>query len=441
MRMYDIIDAKKRGKELSKEEICFAIGGYVREEIPDYQMAALLMAVYFQGMSDRELLDLTNCMTESGDVVNLSAIPNVKVDKHSTGGVGDKTTLVVGPLVAACGGCVAKMSGRGLGFTGGTVDKLEAIPGLQTAISQEQFIRTVNEIGLSVIGQSASIAPADKKLYALRDVTATVDSIPLIAASIMSKKLAAGSDKIILDVTVGSGAFMKSFEDAVVLARKMVSIGEGAGKETFALLTNMDVPLGEAVGNNIEVMEAIQTLQGNGPKDFEEICILFASHMLRMAGFGTQQECSRRVREVIQNGEALKKLAQMAERQGGDASYIYHPEKFETAVCEENLKAWTDGFITHMDTECCGRTAVLLGAGRETKESEIDYGAGIRFYYKTGMKVRKGDILATLYASDRKKIGDGLEYLRQAYEIGDTGAEPVPSVLAAVSRDGVIRYN
>ena len=296
MNVYEIIDKKKRGLELNQTEIEYLINGYVNNEIPDYQISAWLMAVYFQGMTDRELLALTNCMTKSGEIVDLSSIMGVKVDKHSTGGVGDKVTLVVAPIVAACGGKVAKMSGRGLGFTGGTIDKLEAIPGLKTALVEEEFFNMVNEIGLAVMGQSADIAPADKKLYALRDVTATVDSIPLIASSIMSKKLAAGSDKIVLDVTVGSGAFMKDKENAVQLAEKMVAIGNGAGKKTVAILTNMDVPLGKMVGNNLEVVEAIETLKGRGPEDLLAVVVEIASTMLYLAQIGTKEECMKKVK-------------------------------------------------------------------------------------------------------------------------------------------------
>ena len=299
MNVYEIIDKKKRGLELNQTEIEYLINGYVNNEIPDYQISAWLMAVYFQGMTDRELLALTNCMTKSGEIVDLSSIMGVKVDKHSTGGVGDKVTLVVAPIVAACGGKVAKMSGRGLGFTGGTIDKLEAIPGLKTALAEEDFFNMVNEIGLAVMGQSADIAPADKKLYALRDVTATVDSIPLIASSIMSKKLAAGSDKIVLDVTVGSGAFMKDKENAVQLAEKMVAIGNGAGKKTVAILTNMDVPLGKMVGNNLEVVEAIETLKGRGPEDLIAVVVEIASTMLYLAQIGTKEECMKKVKRVM----------------------------------------------------------------------------------------------------------------------------------------------
>lgn len=438
MRMYDVIDKKKKGGKLTGEEIRFAVEGYVKKEIPDYQMAALLMAIYYQGMDDEELLELTNCMAESGDRVDLSGIQGIKVDKHSTGGVGDKTTLAVAPLVAACGGKVAKMSGRGLGFTGGTVDKLESIPGMELGLSQDKFFRIVNETGLSIISQSAEIAPADKKLYALRDVTATVDSIPLIAASVMSKKLAAGSDKIILDVTVGSGAFMKTREDAIQLAQKMVAIGEGAGRQTVAFLTNMDVPLGVAVGNDIEVIEAIHTLQGKGPEDFQEICLLFASHMLYMGGRGSLEECKAQAREAMENGRALEKLIQMVDNQGGDSSYITSPEKFIPAPFQQEITAWEDGYITGMDTERCGRAAVILGAGRETKDSRIDAAAGIRFWHKTGDSVKTGDPVATLYASDKKKLEEGTEYLKKAYAFGKERVEPMPSVLAFVSKDGVV---
>lgn len=439
MRMYDVIDKKKKGRELTEKEIRFVIEGYVKEEIPDYQVSALLMAIYYQGMTDQELLALTNCMAKSGDMVDLSAIHGIKVDKHSTGGVGDKTTLVVAPLVAACGGKVAKMSGRGLGFTGGTIDKMESIPGIQTAIPQDQFFNIVNQLGLCVIGQSAQVAPADKKLYALRDVTATVDSIPLIAASIMSKKLASGSDKIVLDVTVGSGAFMKSVEDAVELAKKMVVIGESAGRQTIAIITNMDVPLGIAVGNDIEVIEAIETLQGKGPEDFQEICIEFASYMLYLGEIDTLEKCRKMTEEALNNGMAIEKLAQMVKCQKGDESYIYHPEQFIPASCQVDLKMEQSGYITHMDTEICGKTSVVLGAGREKKESSIDPKAGIRFYHKTGDYVEKGERLASLYASDEKKLQEGLKCLKQVYTFGKDKVEKLKPIIAYVSKD-TVRY-
>lgn len=440
MRIYDVIDRKKKGMELTEEEICFAINGYVAEEIPDYQIAAFLMAIYFQGMTDRELIDMTACMAKSGDIADLTRIQGIKVDKHSTGGVGDKTTLVVAPLVAACGGKVAKMSGRGLGFTGGTIDKLESIPGLVTAMEEEAFFEMVNDLGLAIIGQSKNIAPADKKLYALRDVTGTVDSIPLIAASIMSKKLAAGSDKIVLDVTVGSGAFMKNLDDALLLAEKMVAIGEGAGKETIAILTDMDVPLGEAVGNDIEIIEAIHTLQGNGPEDFWNICEAFSIAMLVLGGIGDEKECASLVKSAIDEGRALDKFAAMVERQGGDSSYIYHPEKFRKAIYEMKLTAPVDGFVTHMDTEACGRTAVILGAGRETKECDIDSRAGIRFYKKTGDSIKQGDVLARLYTSREETLQEGMKILSGAYAFGKEKPQRMKTILACVTKDGIQMY-
>lgn len=440
MRMYDLIDKKKYGKEMSKEEIEYVINGYTYDQIPDYQMAAWLMAVYYQGMTDEELVYMTDCMAKSGDMVDLSEIDGVKVDKHSTGGVGDKTTLVAAPLVAACGGKVAKMSGRGLGFTGGTIDKLESIPGLQTTMEENKFFGIVNRLGAAVMGQSANIAPADKKIYALRDVTATVDSIPLIAASIMSKKLAAGSDKIVLDVTVGSGAFMKKTADAVMLAEKMVAIGEGAGRETVAILTNMDVPLGEAVGNDIEIIEAIDTLNGGGPSDFKEICEVFATEMLVLGGIGTEEECKARIKKAISDKAALKKFAEMVKEQGGDESYIYKPEKFEKASFEKDFVAGQDGFIAHMDTELCGKTSVILGAGRATKESEIDSKAGILFLKKTGDAVKAGEVIAKLYASDEKKLEEASEYLKAGYQYAGEKPEVQKEVIAKVTKEGVVYY-
>ena len=436
MTANDIIDKKKKGQELTNEEIEYIIDGYVQEKIPDYQISAWLMAVYFQGMTDSELLALTNCMARSGDQVDLSKISGIKVDKHSTGGVGDKVTLVVAPIVAACGGKVAKMSGRGLGFTGGTVDKLEAIPGLQTAITEDRFFEIVNKIGLAVMGQSASIAPADKMLYALRDVTATVDSIPLIASSIMSKKLAAGSDKIVLDVTVGSGAFMKKKSDAITLAEKMVAIGEGAGRETIAILTNMDIPLGCAVGNNIEVVEAIEALQGKGPEDLWEVCENIASIMLSLAGIGTKEECLKMVNQVIQDGTALKKLQEMVEEQGGDTSYISSPEKFTVAVYQEDIVAQEDGYVDHMNTEECGKVAVLLGAGREVKEDDIDMTAGIHFFKKTGDKVKKGDLLARAYTSNNEKLSAGVKKLQEIYHINSNPLPEEKAILCYVTKEG-----
>ena len=390
------------------------------------------MAVYFQGMTDRELLALTNCMTKSGEIVDLSSIMGVKVDKHSTGGVGDKVTLVVAPIVAACGGKVAKMSGRGLGFTGGTIDKLEAIPGLKTALAEEEFFNMVNEIGLAVMGQSADIAPADKKLYALRDVTATVDSIPLIASSIMSKKLAAGSDKIVLDVTVGSGAFMKDKENAVQLAEKMVAIGNGAGKKTVAILTNMDVPLGKMVGNNLEVVEAIETLKGRGPEDLLAVVVEIASTMLYLAQIGTKEECMKKVKRVIADGSALEKLKLMVERQGGDGSYIENPDQFEKAIYQHEIIANNSGYIGKMNTEECGKAAVLLGAGREVKDDPIDMTAGIQFNKKTGDVVKQGDIVAIAYSSSKEKLQQGVQKISDIYDIVDKRPQVVPEIIGYI---------
>lgn len=432
MNVYEIIDKKKRGLELNQTEIEYLINGYVNNEIPDYQISAWLMAVYFQGMTDRELLALTNCMTKSGEIVELSSIMGVKVDKHSTGGVGDKVTLVVAPIVAACGGKVAKMSGRGLGFTGGTIDKLEAIPGLKTALAEEEFFNMVNEIGLAVMGQSADIAPADKKLYALRDVTATVDSIPLIASSIMSKKLAAGSDKIVLDVTVGSGAFMKDKENAVQLAEKMVAIGNGAGKKTVAILTNMDVPLGKMVGNNLEVVEAIETLKGRGPEDLLAVVVEIASTMLYLAQIGTKEECMKKVKRVIADGSALEKLKLMVERQGGDGSYIENPDQFEKAIYQHEIIANNSGYIGKMNTEECGKAAVLLGAGREVKDDPIDMTAGIQFNKKTGDVVKQGDIVAIAYSSSKEKLQQGVQKISDIYDIVDKRPQVVPEIIGYI---------
>ena len=432
MNVYEIIDKKKRGLELNQTEIEYLINGYVNNEIPDYQISAWLMAVYFQGMTDRELLALTNCMTKSGEIVDLSSIMGVKVDKHSTGGVGDKVTLVVAPIVAACGGKVAKMSGRGLGFTGGTIDKLEAIPGLKTALAEEEFFNMVNEIGLAVMGQSADIAPADKKLYALRDVTATVDSIPLIASSIMSKKLAAGSDKIVLDVTVGSGAFMKDKENAVQLAEKMVAIGNGAGKKTVAILTNMDVPLGKMVGNNLEVVEAIETLKGRGPEDLLAVVVEIASTMLYLAQIGTKEECMKKLKRVIADGSALEKLKLMVERQGGDGSYIENPDQFEKAIYQHEIIANNSGYIGKMNTEECGKAAVLLGAGREVKDDPIDMTAGIQFNKKTGDVVKQGDIVAIAYSSSKEKLQQGVQKISDIYDIVDKRPQVVPEIIGYI---------
>ncbi len=440
MRMYDLIEKKKQGEALTKEEISFMIGGYVNGEIPDYQMSAMLMAICFKGMETQELTNLTLTMAHSGDMVDLSPIHGIKVDKHSTGGVGDKTTLVVAPTVAACGVKVAKMSGRGLGHTGGTVDKLESIPGFVTALDEEAFFEAVNKIGVSVIGQTGNLAPADKKLYALRDTTATVKSVPLIAASIMSKKLAAGSDCILLDVTTGSGAFIKDFEEAVILAQTMVNIGEGAGRRTVALITNMDTPLGSAIGNISEVKEVVELLKGDGPEDLKTVCLHLAANMLYLAEKGTMEECMTQVKNTLESGASYQKFLELVETQRGDSSYIEDTEKFEKAEFHYDVKAPAAGYITHMNTEQCGIASVVLGAGRETKESEIDFTAGIQIHKKTGDYVTKDDIIATLYSSSDVGFPTAADMLARAYEIGNEKPEEEKLILARVTKDGVERF-
>lgn len=440
MQIGDLIEKKKQGLALEDEEISYMIQGYIDGRIPDYQMSALLMAIYFQGMTDKELVCMTDVMAKSGDMVDLSAIQGIKVDKHSTGGVGDKTTLIVAPIVAACGGRVAKMSGRGLGFTGGTVDKLESISGYRTALDEKTFFSIVEEAGLSVMGQSGNIAPADKKIYALRDVTGIVDSIPLIAASIMSKKLAAGSDKIVLDVTVGSGAFMKNIDSAVELAKKMVAIGEGAGRETIALITDMDVPLGNTVGNILEVQEVIEVLNGGGPNDLIEICIQLAANMLYLAGLGSLEELTEKARNTLADGSAFERFCHMVSLHGGDVSYIQNPEKFASASHNIEVISPVDGYVEAMDTAQCGHISGMLGAGRQTLDSELDYTAGIRFYKKTGCQVTKGESLATLYSSTVSDLQEAAENLLDAYKFTDVPVEKKKLILARVTSLGV-RYS
>ncbi len=400
MRIYDIIKKKRDGHALSKEEIDFFVKGVTDGSIPDYQISAMLMAIFFSHMDERETADLTLAMAHSGDIVDLSGIAGIKADKHSTGGVGDKTTLAVAPIVASCGIKVAKMSGRGLGHTGGTIDKMESIPCTRTSLSMNEFIDIVNRTGIAVIGQSENLAPADKRLYALRDVTATVDNISLIAASIMSKKLASGSDVIVLDVKMGSGAFMKSHEDALRLANAMVDIGTRAGKRCDAVISNMDVPLGRAIGNRLEVLEALDVLSGKGPKDLTDDCILLASKMLSLSGVDCPGgDYEGLIHEKIRSGEAREKMFAMFEAQGGDISYLQNPTKFEPAKHTFEIKAPHDGVITAMNTEGIGILSVALGAGRETKESPIDFAAGLYVEAKTGDHVRKSDVLATLFTN------------------------------------------
>ena len=439
MRMYDLIHKKRNNEELTNEEIEYMINHYVSGEIPDYQMSAMLMAIYFNGMNDRELSTMTNVMAQSGDMVDLSSIEGIKVDKHSTGGVGDKTTLIIAPIVAYYGVKVAKMSGRGLGHTGGTVDKMEAIPGLKTNFTQEEFFNIVNKTGISVIGQSGNLAPADKKLYALRDVTATVESIPLIAACIMSKKLAAGSDCILLDVKTGSGAFMKTLDDSINLAQKMVSIGENCGRKTVALITDMDIPLGNNIGNTLEIKEVIETLKGNGPKDLTEICIKLAGNMLYLANKGNIDECEKMAKEAIENGYAFQKLVEMVEAQGGNIEYIKNPEKFEKARYSLDVILNEDvaGYISFMDTEGLGIASTMLGAGRETKDDIIDFSAGIILNKKVGDKVKKGDVLCTLYTNDNSKLENIKKKVLSSISIDKDKPKEIPLIFARIEKNNV----
>lgn len=432
MRMYDLIMKKRNGAILTADEINEMVHAYVEGFIPDYQMSAFLMAVYFKGMTDEETTCFTQAIARSGDMVDLSAIEGIKVDKHSTGGVGDKTTLIIGPIVASCGVKVAKMSGRGLGHTGGTIDKMESIPGLRTALSREEFFSVVNEVGISVVGQSGNLAPADKKLYALRDVTATVDSIPLIAASIMSKKLAAGSDCIVLDVKTGSGAFMKTLEDSIELAKRMVAIGEGAGRRCIAVITDMDIPLGYNIGNALEVKEAIATLQGNGPSDLTEVSLELASNMLYLADKGTMEECVALAKHAIDSGAALECLAKMVQAQGGDPAVIHNPELFEMASCTFEVKATKNGYITHMDTEECGIVSSMLGAGRETTDSTIDYSAGIVLKHKVGEYITAGETIAEFYASEESLFEAAAKRFTKAITISEHNVEKKPLIFARV---------
>lgn len=424
MRMYDLIMKKRNGNVLSDEEIDFMVQGYTKGEIPDYQMSAMTMAIFFQGMNEEETLALTMSMAHSGDMLDLSDMKGIKVDKHSTGGVGDKTSLALTPMVAALGVPVAKMSGRGLGHTGGTIDKLESFTGFSTAISEEQFKDNVNRIGIAIMGQTADLAPADKKLYALRDVTATVDNMSLIASSIMSKKLAAGADAIVLDVKTGSGAFMKAEEDAFGLAKEMVKIGNGAGRRTSAVISDMDQPLGFAVGNALEVREAIDTLRGNGPEDFVELCLTLGSHMVVAAQKAQNVEEARVMLEkVIEDGSALDKLAEFIEAQGGDKELVYHPDKLPTASILEEILSPMEGYIEHIECDEIGICSLILGGGRETKESDIDLSVGLVLNKKVGDFVRKGESLAVIHANDSEKLRSAKERFLKAYTFSEASVE------------------
>lgn len=424
MRMYDIIHKKRNGGELSEEEIRFFIEGYTDESIPDYQAAALCMAVYFRGMTPKETSILTLAMAESGDQIDLDGIEGFTVDKHSTGGVGDKTSLIVVPIVASCGGKVAKMSGRGLGHTGGTVDKLESIPGFRTELNPDDFIKQVNVIGLCIVGQTGELAPADKKLYALRDVTATVESIPLIASSIMSKKLAAGSKGIVLDVKTGSGAFMKTVEESENLAKEMVAIGKSAGRSVTAVITNMDIPLGDSVGNSLEVIEAIKTLKGEGESDLTEVCLTLAAQMLSMVTGEDEKTCYSMAKGAIDNGLAINKLREMISAQGGNANVVDDYSLFKQPKYTAEIFSECDGFIEHTDAEKIGIASVILGAGREKKGDPIDPSAGIVLKKKTGDYVKKGEPLAVFYTDDEGKIEGAKQEFLDAFTFGNERTQP-----------------
>ena len=429
MRMYDLILKKKQGGELSTDEIRYMIEGITEGSIPDYQMSAMTMAICFRGMTPRETVDLTLAMRDSGDVLDLSGIKGVKVDKHSTGGVGDKTSLALTPIIAALGVPVAKMSGRGLGHTGGTIDKLECFDGFTTALSEEQFAGNVNTIGIAIAGQTANLAPADKKLYALRDVTATVDQMSLIASSIMSKKLASGSDAIVLDVKTGNGAFMKKLEDSRALAKEMVSIGTMAGKKTVAVITDMDQPLGRAVGNSLEVREAIDTLRGEGPADFKEVVFALGSQMLMLAGRAADEKEARALMEgVIEDGSALDKFAQFVRAQGGDAAPVYDTSLLPVAGKTLEVTAKESGYVHRILAEDIGIACMTLGGGRETKESAIDLSVGIILEKKNGDAVSDGEVLATIYGNDNAKMQAAYEKIAHAYEIAKEPAAFVPVV-------------
>ena len=424
MRMVDLIEKKRDGNELSKEEIEYIVTNYTNGKIPDYQVSALLMAIFYQDMTNEEITNLTLAIANSGDVIDLSSLEGIKVDKHSTGGVGDTTTLILAPLVASVGVTVAKMSGRGLGYTGGTLDKLESIPGFQIELSDEEFVRIVNESKVAVIGQSGNLAPADKKLYALRDVTATVDSLPLIASSIMSKKIAAGADAIVLDVTTGDGAFMKNIEDARRLAKTMTSIGKLANRETVAVISDMSEPLGEAIGNSLEVVEAIETLQGNGPEDLVEMCYALGSQMVVLAGKAkTTDEARTLLQEALESGKALAKFKEMIQNQGGDPAIVEHPERILTARYTMELPAKQSGVVSKIVANELGIAAMMLGAGRKTKEEDIDHAVGLKLHKKIGDTVTKGESLLTIYSND-EEITSVIELLYKNIEIGESAMKP-----------------
>ncbi len=422
MDIIDIIEKKRDGNILSKEEIEYFVNEYVADKIPDYQISSLLMAIYFKGLNDEELTNLTMAMVNSGDRIDLSGIEGVKVDKHSTGGVGDKTTLIIAPIVAACGGKIAKMSGRGLGFTGGTADKLESIQNYRIDIGMDDLIKQVNEIGVGLIYQSGNLTPADKKIYALRDVTGTVESIPLIASSIMSKKIASGSDCLVLDVKMGKGAFMKNIEDARELSKRMIEIGNGVGLKTVALITNMDIPLGREIGNSLEVKEAIEILKGNGPEDLKEICIELAKYMVHLSLNISIDKAEKKVRESISTGTAFEKFKELVRWQGGNEDWINYPENFPNCIYNEKVRAFRSGYIKSMDTEAIGKVSLKLGSGREYKDEPIDYQAGITVLKKTGDYVEIGDTVAILHTNREEVIQSMTDFYLNSIELSN---EPV----------------
>lgn len=438
VRMYDCIMKKKLGQELTGQEINYIVDGFTKDLIPDYQMSAFLMAVCLKKMTKNETLALTKAMAESGDLLDLSAIHGKTADKHSTGGVGDKTTLIVGPIAAALGVPVAKMSGRGLGHTGGTIDKLESFPGFRVDLSEKEFFRQVNESKLAVIAQTANLAPADKKIYALRDVTATVDSMSLIASSIMSKKLASGAQVIVLDVKTGSGAFMKTLADSISLAEEMVDIGNGAGRDTFAVVTDMNQPLGYEIGNILEVKEAIMTLCNNGPEDLKDASCTLAALMLTGAGKAADYEEGYALAErAIEDGSAYRKFIEFIKAQHGDASFAEHPEKFPSASCIVPVYAKESGFIGRMHTEEIGMVSLMLGGGRETKESKIDYTAGIHMCKKIGDPIHEGEILAYLHTNRQEQQQAAAERLLAAISVTGQRQEAAKHVYAIVAGDGI----
>ena len=439
MRIYDLIAKKRDGGAHTRAELEQLIGGYVSGQVPDYQMAAWMMAVYLRGMTDEETAILTDVMARSGEMVDLSPIAGVKVDKHSTGGVGDKTTLVIAPIAAACGVKIAKMSGRGLGHTGGTIDKMESVPGTRTALSQEEFFSQVNRTGIAVIGQSENIAVADKKMYALRDVTATVSCIPLIASSIMSKKLASGSDAILLDVTTGTGAFMKTVEESIQLARLMVSIGAHHGRKVAAMITDMDTPLGHNIGNSLEVIESMEVLKGRGPADLTEVCLALAGQMLVLAGKGSPAACRAMAKAAIADGSAFAKCKEMFAAQGGDVRVLEDYSLFAQPAARYDLLADADGYIAENDAEKIGTASVLLGAGREKKGDALDYAAGIILHKKRGDRVRRGDVLATFCGAPERFAAAEAAY-RAGLVIGPDKPKDLPLIYALVTEDGVERY-